>query len=176
MHRYVQGAVYSFGVECASIIAVVVAILVMGGFAEAQGEQPLKVAYTGRLFGYHRIEPGEQDAAGNATPALMAVQQFLKWRPTDALLVGMGDNFGPEFGASIQEEYKPSGITNDPCAAPLTYPSGPLDPQRWKFEAPEGIYKSGSRLAFKADCDNVVRFLLESGYSALVPGREDFLY
>jgi hypothetical protein len=60
----------------------------------------LQIHYTARLFGYYRIEPRED-------LRLSTVRKFLwslaRTNPrTDTLLLGMGDNFGPEFGASIQ--------------------------------------------------------------------------
>ena len=62
-----------------------------------------RVDYTGNLLGYYRMEPTEQ------TAVLPPVKAFLDFRASDAvsndgshLLLGMGDNFGPEFGASLQ--------------------------------------------------------------------------
>ena len=72
----------------------------------------------------------------------------------------MGDNFAPEMGASLQLPH-----LDDDCK---------LEPDSQSF--PEGLYKDSGRNALKAECDNVVRFLLKGGYRAIVPGREDFGY
>jgi hypothetical protein len=73
----------------------------------------------------------------------------------------MGDNFGPEFGSSIQEEKR-----NTPCALNA-------DP---KEDLPQALYKDDLRIAKEVGCDNVGNFLLSAGYRSLVPGREDFMY
>jgi hypothetical protein len=138
----------------------------------------INIQYTGRLFGYYRIEPDADaveakekalPAAGRAVP-LAAPAAFLRERqktPSD-LLLGMGDNFGPEFGASIQKE---SPRENDCRLDAPAWVQGQLDTY-----APESLYKSEWRKPIFADCDNVTRFLMAAGYRAVVPGREDFLY
>ena len=149
---------------------------------------PLNIQYTGRLFGYYRVEPDidlsapldaydavvEAKKTGQPVPVksdlLIRPGAFLRHKQVTSpdLLLGMGDNFGPEFGASIQEEF-PNG---HPCHldAPV------WEPGQWDTYAPESIYKSESRKPNLADCDNVTRFLMTAGYRAVVPGREDFLY
>ncbi|HEX4148999.1 MAG TPA: hypothetical protein VHY20_08425 [Pirellulales bacterium] len=72
------------------------------------------IDYTGSLLGYYRMEIGESTPAGEAAltgevrPTLEPVRQFLAYRASapgkDRLLLGMGDNFGPEFGAALQME------------------------------------------------------------------------
>jgi len=116
------------------------------------------IYYTGKLFGYYRIEPGEQT---HLTP----VTNFLaRDFASKGLLLGMGDNFGPEFGASIQLEKSLDPQCNTPVKP---------DP---KVTAPETLYKQETRSAPRAHCDNVMNFLMEAGYRAVVPGREDFIY
>ena len=120
----------------------------------------LRVQYTGRLFGYYRIEPGE-----NEDDRLEPVKRFLNIRHAYApehnapLLLGMGDNFAPEMGASLQRP-----LLDTECA----FAAEP--------EFPETLYKTSERYAPRAECDNVVNFLLQAGYRAIVPGREDFSY
>jgi hypothetical protein len=79
----------------------------------------------------------------------------------------MGDNFGPEFGASIQEivraPYTPGGASCNMGTIPGEH-------------LPEALYKDDLRIADGALCDNVSHFLLDAGFRALVPGREDFMY
>jgi hypothetical protein len=154
---------------------------------------PVSIQYTGRLFGYYRIEPdidlqraydAEVDAKKSNPTAQMP--RALLARPVDFLshrklnssdlLLGMGDNFGPEFGSSIQQAFdtntKKESTDKNPCFldAPV------LKEGDWKTYAPESLYKSENRKPNLADCDNVTRFLMAAGYRAVVPGREDFLY
>lgn len=64
--------------------------------------ESFQVDYTGALFGYYRTEFAEKHR-------LPAVQAFLTGRTRNSpLLLGMGDNFAPEFGASLQLENKGS--------------------------------------------------------------------
>jgi len=131
--------------------------------------------YTGALYGYYRIEEPDP-AAGKLDPP----DTFLHhdWK-TPPLLLGMGDNFGPEFGASIQEDHvtMPVNGTLDKftesleCYLPATQPT-----PGHKAVPPEIYYKDDDRLPKMAECDNVGRFLMWAGYRAIVPGREDFLY
>jgi len=150
---------------------------------------PINIQYTGRLFGYYRVEPdidlseplkaydAEVQAKRNNLPPplkpalLTRPGAFFRHREATSpdLLLGMGDNFGPEFGASIQQEFS-SG--DNPCR--LDAPAWKAG--QWDTYAPESLYKSEFRMPYLADCDNVTRFLMAAGYRAIVPGREDFLY
>ncbi|HUA97143.1 MAG TPA: hypothetical protein VMA34_02305 [Terracidiphilus sp.] len=161
----------------AILLAAFFALCPMSTKLRAQSSGELKIAYTGRLFGYYRIEPNETG------PYLGPVESFLKHRQvpaasehdgsdlSDALLVGMGDNFAPEFGASIEQEFPGSG-----CESRAADPGSVNDLAARPAFAPESLYKSELRLPAMADCDNVVRFLVTAGYRAIVPGREDFIY
>jgi hypothetical protein len=120
-----------------------------------------EIRYTGALFGYYRIEPDASEAS------LDPPKLFVNQNPDPSFLLGMGDNFGPEFGASVQREL-PKGA---PCNQPIDAFRTGLDKL-----APESLYKDEDRLPVKADCDNVTRFLMRAGYRAIVPGKEDFLY
>ncbi len=132
------------------------------GFAAALNAQTQSVTidYTGSLYGYYRMEPHEP------TP-LPPVDRFLKARALqpNTLLVGMGDNFGPEFGAALQME----DATDKDCALP------PTDRKNGETR-PETLYKDDNRVPRAAMCDNVLNFMMHAGYRALVPGREDFMY
>jgi len=119
----------------------------------------LDIYYTGKLFGYYRMEAGES----STNPVLSPVANFLGWRSgAQGLLLGMGDNFAPEFGAGIQLE--DAGIDGCHSTAPDA------------TKLPESLYKDQTRVAPAAQCDNVLRFMMQAGYRALVPGREDFIY
>jgi hypothetical protein len=125
-----------------------------------------QVDYTGNLLGYYRMEPTEQ------TAVLPPVKAFLDFRASDAtakdgshLLLGMGDNFGPEFGASLQLE----NTADSECAqAPKDTGDGETKP--------ESLYKDDDRVPRLPQCDNVLNFLMHAGFRAVVPGRNDFMY
>jgi hypothetical protein len=143
------------------------AIMIVMAFAclcAQQGAQ--EIYYTGKLFGYYRIEYGE-------STHLPPVERFLDWRKdAPGWLLGMGDNFGPEFGASIQlklvnENDNDQGQENG-CASP-SLPERGLEP-------PQTLYKDADRIAKLAQYDNVMNFLMQAGYRAVMPGREDFIY
>ena len=127
-----------------------------------------EIDYTGGLYGYYRMEFNEADQ--NHLPP---VKSFLDYRKADSsrLLLSMGDNFGPELGASIQLE---NLNTPDPskggCSLPQT-----IDPAT-KETRPESLYKDDGRVAPRADCDNVLNFLMHAGFRAVVPGSQDFMY
>ncbi len=156
--------------------------------ANTNSSSSFNVQYTGRLFGYYRVEPNvdlndlqsaydaevaaKKSNSGAPLPSALLTRPgaFLRHKQLTSpnLLLGMGDNFGPEFGASIQLEF--SGMKPCRLDAPV-WEAGQLDTY-----APESLYKSESRKPLLADCDNVTRFLMAAGYRAIVPGREDFLY
>jgi hypothetical protein len=117
----------------------------------------LSLNYTGALYGYYRVEP---DSAFQVEPPF----EFLKQNPGSGFLLGMGDNFGPEFGASVQRDL-------EGCKPQLLRVRHGRD--SWP---PEGLYKDDARLPLMAECDNVARFLMLAGYRAIVPGKEDFMY
>jgi hypothetical protein len=129
---------------------------------------PFEVEYTGALFGYYQIN------AAYGGPDLTPVTEFLHRRSLQrkTLLVGMGDNFAPEFRASIQME-KP--VKDSDCDVPFAGRGLKLrDDQKY----PQVLYKNDDRFPKKSlvHCDNVAAFLMDAGYRAVVPGREDFLY
>ena len=82
----------------------------------------------------------------------------------------MGDNFGPEFRASIQPV---SDASYPACNMPLS-PEARGKPVSQVY--PRYLYKNEDRVPVRPECDNVVRFLMNAGYRAVVPGRDDFLY
>ena len=131
--------------------------------------------YTGALYGYYRIEEPDP-SAGKLEPP----DTFLhhNWK-TPPLLLGMGDNFGPEFGASIQEDHLKlpvNGNLDKFTESPECYLLPTQPPPGHKAVPPEIYYKDDDRLPKMAECDNVGRFLMWAGYRAIVPGKEDFLY
>jgi hypothetical protein len=155
----------------------------LAGSGKAHPPTPSKVLtvnYTGRLFGYYRMEPPIADRFGNVRPDLPVVGQFFEKHSKDgALLLGMGDNFAPEFGAAIQQEFTTASGDWAPCKNLQRDDLSKIknnDLKQRKLFAPESLYKSEIRLPAMADCDNVTRFLMTAGYRAIVPGREDFIY
>jgi len=160
-----------------AFLAIVVLIVLTGaGSAQCKPDTPgetqaknsgVHLAITGRLFGYYRISYNPRDTKPpNPQDKLEPVCLFLSYLqslPNDHLLLGMGDNFGPEFGARLQGQQK----EGDPCFLPVDSKSS--------SPAPENLFKSDLRMVAKAHCDSVANFLELAGYRALVPGREDFL-
>lgn len=134
-------------------------------FLRLSAQAPVaQIDYTGSLMGYYRMEAFETE------PKLAAVKDFLDFRAADSdrdgrLLLGMGDNFGPEFGSSIQME----NSDDKDCAQPEKHVDGGDGP-------PETLYKDDDRFPRRAWCDNVLNFLMRAGFRAVVPGREDFMY
>ncbi|MGO9324373.1 MAG: hypothetical protein ACLP07_07420 [Terracidiphilus sp.] len=130
--------------------------------------QTTQIDYTGSLYGYYRMEFNESDQ--NHLPP---VKSFLDYRKADSsrLLLSMGDNFGPEFGAAIQLE---NLDTPDPSKGGCNLPQT-IDPDT-KETRPESLYKDDGRVAPRANCDNVLNFLMHAGFRAVVPGSQDFMY
>lgn len=127
-----------------------------------------EIDYTGSLYGYYRMEYNEADQ--NHLPP---VASFLDFRKKDSsrLLLSLGDNFGPEFGASIQlENLDTPGAAQGGCNLPQS-----IDPNT-KETRPESLYKDDGRVAPRANCDNVLNFLMHAGFRAVVPGSQDFMY
>jgi hypothetical protein len=123
----------------------------------------LSLNYTGALFGYYRVERGEKRGEEPLEPP----RKFLDRRLDSSFLLGMGDNFGPEFGASVEKEL----LQDDTCKLPVDQRKKGL-----RQLPPEALYKADDRLPLMAECDNVARFLMLAGYRAIVPGKEDFMY
>ena len=161
-------------IRCISPLCLSIAFpLLVAGACHGQTTSPrieyttnTQVDYTGSLLGYYRMEPTE------VTAVLPPVKKFLDYRNSDAtaadghhLLLGMGDNFGPEFGASLQLEN--TGVPA--CAQP------PKDTGDGETR-PESLYKDDDRVAKLPQCDNVLNFLMHAGFRAVVPGRNDFMY
>jgi hypothetical protein len=132
--------------------------------AYGQSASNIRVDYTGALFGYFR-----NDGPKYPREKLQAVQEFLQSRTNrPTLLLGMGDNFGPEFGAALQYD--------GPCLEQSAADKSTTSKTLAATIPPELYYKSERRTAKSAPCDNVAGFLIDAGYRAIVPGREDFLY
>jgi hypothetical protein len=137
-------------------------------FAEPPRPQSSRVEidYTGSLLGYYRMEYDEADK-----DHLPPVKKFLDSRKADSsrLLLAMGDNFGPEFGASLQlENFSAAGFY-----AGCSLAQNHTDTHETR---PESLYKNDDRVARHADCDNVLNFLMHAGFRAVVPGGQDFMY
>jgi hypothetical protein len=155
----------------ASLVSRLMLILLSLGcsaWASAQATPPVQfeVNYTGALYGYYRIEPVKP------VPDLTPVANFLNKYPEGhgQLLLGMGDNFGPVFGASVQLQ---------PAIGQECYLAYSKEGQKLHDmgKYPQALYKSSDRVLGdeRVHCDNVAQFLMNAGYRAVVPGREDFL-
>ncbi len=150
------------------------------GSPEFGNPTELQIRFTGKLFGYYRIE-ADETLDSSSSPKLSAVHRFLESQSSahareNSLLLGMGDNFAPEYGANMQQEVNRGGT---PCFVPAEHSDpnyAPKTTDRFFVDLYEDHYKSSTRKPPLADCDNVTRFLMAAGYRAVVPGREDFLY
>ncbi len=133
----------------------------------AADAQATVIDYTGSLLGYYRME------ASDGNVVLDPVKKFLACRAREEgkerLLLGMGDNFGPEFGASLQLENDNALGRAAGCYEPPTETSD-------GESRPQSLYKNDDRVAPKAQCDNVLNFMMHAGFRALVPGSQDFMY
>lgn len=147
-----------------SIFLALCVTFLAAGIARAQ-ETETEIDYTGSLFGYYRIEPV------SGPPRLAPVSEFIKARNQQQghLLLGMGDNFGPEFGALLQLENKRVHDQDFDCHQIPTV-------RQDKETIPESLYKDDDRIARHAQCDNVLNFMMQAGFRAVVPGRQDFMY
>jgi hypothetical protein len=78
-----------------------------------------KLDYTGALFGYYRIEPEARLVPTSRDGHLPVAGRFVgvSSQRRGPLLLGMGDNFAPEFGASIESE-----VLEGPCHMAATLP------------------------------------------------------
>ena len=102
--------------RASSILFIIMAAVASQIDAQAQtsatvaGPESLRIQYTGRLFGYYRIEWDQ-----TADQYLAPVKKFLEMRDGEGeeevrpLLLGMGDNFAPEMGAALQLKHSVSG-------------------------------------------------------------------
>jgi hypothetical protein len=139
-------------------------LLLFAGAARGQTAKT-DIDYTGSLMGYYRMEFREPD-----NKHLPPVDAFLRFRAQDQnLLLGMGDNFGPEFGASLQLEDGTALSPDTPCYLEATT-------SKAGESRPESLYKDDDRVPNRADCDNVLNFLMHAGFRAVVPGTQDFMY
>src|SRR5437867_1781995 len=195
-------------------VSLAVSIPVYAATSVAQSLPPsssasLQVLYTGRLLGYFRApdrQPGDRvldcrsaDDTG-VTKWSKAAHEFheIRNKSRDAILLGTGDNFAPEFEARILDPIPPPEKS---CAKATPgkeqygnkdqyswYPGGPAGgAARWvRFDRKdrkdckdqdvkslEADLRTGRG---KIEMDNVGCFLLRERYSAVVPGKHDFYF
>jgi hypothetical protein len=146
---------------------IVLCIVSFGSTALCQQEPPpFRIGFTGDLMGFYRTDApyGLPNDLRTKTKAEMDRGNFI--------LVGMGSNFGPEYGAALQ--LPASGHCHIP-ADPTTFIGGDLNSTPEKFY--KGLANDGTdRIAPEADCDNVALYLRSIGYSAVTPGHYDLIY
>ena len=102
----------------------------------------------------------------------------------DTILLGMGDNLAPELGSRLRRFWWNGNDFNEtrystgwhllPDKA-FEFPFPPVESKNARVALVNKIDTNRVRMKFAAE-DNVADFLLLSGYHAIVPGREDFLY
>lgn len=125
--------------------------------------QELKIAYTGQLMGYYRQDVRRTNAALPTAPTRLINRLISGDAQEFKLVLGMGDNFAPEYGAALLR-----GSYED-CQ--FLHPDA-----QSKVPFPRALYKTDFNLPKSAHCDNVADFLQRAGYRAIVPGKEDFIY
>ncbi len=145
----------------------------------------LPVFYTGRLLGYFR-HPDRQTLCQQGCPAdlprSVQVEAFLQrlaqaggGNPFDRLLVGVGDNFAPDFGARVI--YRDLASQDVVHKDTLFYSH---ERRRWIDVLHEAFDEAATREARSGwstvPADNVACFLRLAGYDALVPGKHDFYF
>jgi hypothetical protein len=157
------------------------------------------ILYTGKLLGYFRIpdwQPGNSSPYPRVCPDLPKSPQtpeagllnpdteaFLSQRnDPGAILVGTGDNFGPELQARV---FNPPPL--DSRRKPGQYTPGNKELYAWDeasghWLSPEEV-KDNPALADKLargdgtiPMDNVGCFLVAARYAAVVPGKHDFYF
>lgn len=168
------------------LLLLAAAVFAAPSFTHAQGTElsgtpNYTVVYTGRLFGYFRYPDLQKktDLAGIALPGCPsfdeqkqsnAVRAFrsqvneIAASASSPLLVGMGDNFGPEFPARAMQI---DGALRD---KDLYAPSD--DAMSWiAYEKAPRAVNLGT-----VPTDNVGCFLRAAHFQAIVPGQHDFYF
>ena len=143
----------------------------------------IDVFYTGRMMGYFRL-PDQQgfdmkecpstDQMNPAARGLYAVWLDRRGKNPERLLVGMGDNFAPDF---FSRTFKGKA----PDAAPVPFPG--KDRYVWNDLGsdkgswiPDTTKNLPSTADTKVPADNVGCFIRAMDYTALVPGKHDFYF
>jgi hypothetical protein len=172
---------------------ILVAVVLLPALAAA--EPPYQVFFTGRLLGHARVPSHQNILTRDCTAALWdqgsaAAQRIRELTPDGAhLLLGLGDNFAPEYDARVVERTAGTGGSALLAAGRTAFPKDQLvwtaggyvdlslstvprvrDALR-KFDQDSGAPGLGT-----VPFDNVGCFLALAGYAALVPGRHDFYF
>jgi len=143
------------------------------------------ILYTGKLLGYFRV-PDRQPLNATGCPALIdgsqEARQFidLRNRHRDAILVGTGDNFAPEFGARVFSDVRPGDSKKREA-----YKTG--NKELWMWDATSWfpyqdldnhrLFRAAAARGYgSVPTDNVGCFLSAAGYDAVVPGKHDFYF
>ena len=149
------------------------------------GSVERRIVYTGKLLGHFRV-PSEQDGNFNECPKLgetkgganPAAFEFLKQRESNsnAILVGTGDNFSPQFEA---RSFQPGSMKK--VEGKYSYGNKELfywDGAKWvDYKNLSEILKEKLRNGLGTiPNDNVGCFLAAAKYAAVVPGKHDFYF
>ena len=153
------------------------------------------VVYTGRLLGYFRT-PSRQNfneikgcpAGGESSAAAIeffAAQKKLKEeKKLPSVLVGTGDNFGPELEARV---FYDATLKSSPSPSPTEYkarnkelfvgaPTGWLHYTKLTDPLNKDLKKRIDGGLGTIPNDNVACFLRRAGFAAVVPGKHDFYF
>jgi hypothetical protein len=169
----------------------------------------LEIFYTGRLLGHARIpdqqwtttrscEPQPDKPCPPSSKAAQVLLRFLQdtgyRRKPGQLLLGLGDNFGPEYWARSILEAETGSQAFIRKTVETTVGLRPVNPKfkdyfvwmesagwfdiRLNKNKPLSAAYSPLELAGRATIpfDNVAEFFRKAGYQAIVPGKHDFYF
>ena len=142
-----------------SLLLISSTYLVQIAFAQAK---PV-VAYTGKTYGYLRNDKFN-NPEGDLADDFIRTLCYIKVQYPQALLVGMGDNFAPDYRA----RYYDYSIGNQMNPVPRLNGMGPQLSPAIRF------FKSFPLNTFPAiDCKDLDQ---RAGYDVMVPGQLDFYF
>jgi 2',3'-cyclic-nucleotide 2'-phosphodiesterase (5'-nucleotidase family) len=161
--------------------------------ATAANTGTVRILYTGKLMGHFRVpdvQGLERDGSGCAGTAARSIAatdfdidlqtKFRIDRIKDAILVGTGDNFGPELEA--RNFCRSSGMGNGLAKGKDLYAwderTGTWVPDQvilgQSEKDPTSLLSILEKGAGTIPFDNAANFFVREGYAALVPGKHDF--
>ena len=185
----------------ARTLAITVCSLIVVSATLAQQPQPTPpppIIYTGKLIGYFRspslqahdrkgcptLAEATSGSTANEKASNAAAKVLGTTLPANAILLGTGDNFSPQYEART--------FNSPPTPASSGAPAGGLPPAQkelysWYREGPQWIfYKEVEKYTALNDrllkgtndvpSDNVACYLAAAGYAAVIPGKHDFYF
>lgn len=182
-------------------IGITLYLLIVTSVTLAQDEKPTPtppppIIYTGKMMGYFRspslqasglkgcpsLERAKVGATVDEKPSNAAAVVLGATLPKDAILLGTGDNFSPQFEARTFSSLK------ETSGAPAgRFPPAQKELYSWYQEGPHWVfYKEVDKYnalhqrllngTNTIPSDNVACYLAAAGYAAVVPGKHDFYF